>query len=994
MLRGLGLSFVKQFKTPWVRVKSMDWVTALKEIQKAQEDDRLVIFVGAGVSKNSGVPSWWELIKKFGDELNYSRCNTCSEKASDCPKSDCKDRYEYTQEDFLRIPEYYYQQDTSENHANYFDLIQSTLHCDNNSNPIDDEIFSAFPRHIITTNYDSLLEKSESINRPLYTVVTQDSDLLAVASDRYIIKMHGDLEKTDTIVLKESDYIKYEQEHPLICTFIKSLLINHTFVFLGYSLNDNNLNLIIGWINYFKEIHDIKERPANFWINSTPTTSFEETRLENHNIFVIDLSSLPSDLEAKASVPTSITNDTGRKLFTFLRCITDPRIIYQYIPIEDRIAEKYQLLNPYSKISHQDLIAVYPLGRTQFLDTELVFYDIPWYECIQKLMSDKHSVVSEAFRRAGISAIYRYNNNTSFPVPTVDEPIDSLFRLYIDNDYIALNNKLENCTDLVRKMYYSKLLGKDKKDIEVLLAAIAEQEPPTDYVSILLHKMRARIATISLFEHQNSKTLELRRAFNVSPPEKYKNAVSFLRMLFESPEKNMQEMGEILSEHERRYAFNSRTSYSSHPHIGIWKLKAFAYDYYFFFKENGIPLDYFLETKEYLSYYLKALLCSFSPESGNSDILEIGAHEERAYPIGEVDLDMLVKYTSPETLKSWLEKYSIQKLKIEDGLDITKKFVNLCGSLSRFKIKYWCKQVHCFVIILCLIDLDETNMRAIFKALADVVIEASKSGPQMAVEIFDAIEVAVNHLLVKEPCAERTLLLDALLTDDISHMLKKGKLDSFVKLLGKTVDEISPDVKKRIKRHNNKINDIDQKVKEVYFFRSFYSKKYCRSFFLKHLDYLLTKQCFVLLMERNILLDESCWAKFISTLEKQDATRKAQPGMRTFPDWLMVTIEECMILKLLGFDINLTSLEPYAHYSEPLSFMVSPETFDYSQVDTGNYMWQNLIYSKEYQPYFIAHKSDVLSEELRKNFKLGVATNDQQKIVYGILLEKGELQSF
>lgn len=40
----------------------MDWVTAIKEIQKAQEDDRLVIFVGAGVSKNSGVPSWYELI--------------------------------------------------------------------------------------------------------------------------------------------------------------------------------------------------------------------------------------------------------------------------------------------------------------------------------------------------------------------------------------------------------------------------------------------------------------------------------------------------------------------------------------------------------------------------------------------------------------------------------------------------------------------------------------------------------------------------------------------------------------------------------------------------------------------------------------------------------------------------------------------------------------------------------------------------------------------
>ena len=198
----------------------MDWITAIKEIQKAQEVDRLVIFVGAGVSKNSGVPSWWELIKKFADELDYSRCDTCKKKDVNCPNVACKDRYEYTQEELLRIPEYYYQQDTSEKHANYFDLIQSTLRCDNGSNPIDDESFSVFPHHIITTNYDPLLEKSQSINSLLYTVVTRDSDLLAEANDRYIIKMHGDLENPDTIVLKESDYINYEQEHPLISTFV------------------------------------------------------------------------------------------------------------------------------------------------------------------------------------------------------------------------------------------------------------------------------------------------------------------------------------------------------------------------------------------------------------------------------------------------------------------------------------------------------------------------------------------------------------------------------------------------------------------------------------------------------------------------------------------------------------------------------------------------------------------------------------------------------
>ena len=973
----------------------MDWITAIKEIQKAQEDDRLVVFVGAGVSKNSGVPAWWDLIKKFADELGYSRCDTCKKRTADCPKADCKDQYEYTQDEFLRIPEYYYQQDTSENHTDYFGLIQSTLHSDNGSNPIDDEIFSVFPRHIITTNYDSLLEKSQSVNSLLYAVVTQDSDLLAEASDRYIIKMHGDLEKADTIVLKESDYIKYEQEHPLICTFIKSLLVNHTFVFLGYSLNDNNLNLIIGWINYFRELHGIEARPANFWIDSKPSTPFEQARLENRNIYVVDLSSLPSDLEVKATVPASITNDTGRKLFTFLRCITNPKIIYQYIPLEDRIVEKYQLLKSYSKISHQDLIAVHPLGRTQFLDTELIFYDKPWYECIQKLLSDKESTVSEVFRRAGISAIHFYNDDSHFPVPNAYEPLDPLFQLYFDNDYIALNTELENCKDLVQKMYYSNVLGKDKKYVEMLLSTIEELKPPTDYVSVLLYKMRARIATLSHFERQESKTLELQRAFNTSPPEKYKNAVSFLRMLFDSPAKNMQKMEEILSTHEKRYAFNNRTTYFDHSHIGIWELKAFAYDYYFFFKENGIPLDYFSEPKEYLSYYLKALLCSYSPESRDSDILGIGAHkDERYYPIGEVDLDMLVKFTSPKTLKSWLEKYSVQKLKIEDCLDITQKFVNLCASLAHFRIRYWPEQVHCFAIILCLVDLGENSKCTIFKALAEVVAEAAKSAPVMAEEIFEAIDLAINHILVKGNCVERALLLDALLADEIYPVLIERKNSSFGRILRKFSNEISEEVKSRIRQHIDAIEDVAQKVKRLYFFRCFYTREFCRSFFQEHFDYLSSEQCYSLLTGQFIPFEKKCWAKFISTLEKQDAARKAQPGMRTFPDWLMVTIEECMILKLLGFDIDLTSLEPYVHYSEHLSFMVNPEAFAYSQVKTENYMWQNLIYSKEYQPYFVKHKSEVLSDDLRKSFDLGIATEEQQKIVYGILLDQDELQRF
>ena len=41
----------------------------LSHIQEASRDNRLVIFVGAGVSMNSGIPSWNSLIDVLKQEL-------------------------------------------------------------------------------------------------------------------------------------------------------------------------------------------------------------------------------------------------------------------------------------------------------------------------------------------------------------------------------------------------------------------------------------------------------------------------------------------------------------------------------------------------------------------------------------------------------------------------------------------------------------------------------------------------------------------------------------------------------------------------------------------------------------------------------------------------------------------------------------------------------------------------------------------------------------
>lgn len=261
----------------------MDVKEAADCIRQAQQNNQLVVFVGAGVSKNSGLPTWKELTAEIAGQMDWQQ-----EDGS------------LSQEAFLRIAEYFYNQ----NQDAYYALIKKLLSTETAApNPIDDAIFELFPRHIITTNYDDLLERSNSVNAALYTVVTKDSDLISRASERYLIKMHGDVKTPETIVLKESDYTVYEQRHVLISTFVRALLINHTFVFLGYALDDYNLNLILGWINYFSALYHATARPKNFLISTEPVSGFEVTRLEQQNIEVVDLTQMPQDMREAHAVP-------------------------------------------------------------------------------------------------------------------------------------------------------------------------------------------------------------------------------------------------------------------------------------------------------------------------------------------------------------------------------------------------------------------------------------------------------------------------------------------------------------------------------------------------------------------------------------------------------------------------------------------------------------------------------------------------------------------
>lgn len=193
----------------------------LEQIKQAIEMDSLIIFVGAGVSNNSGLPLWKDIIDQFQDELNLQKQDDTSN---------------------LKVPQYYY--DTFGQNR-YFQKLEEIFKPFVNAEPnfVHDYIAKIKPKHIITTNYDDLLEKRLSFSDMQYDVITEDKDIPYSRSNHYLIKMHGDLSKKN-IVLKESDYLEYEDNFYMVSGLIQSLIMNHTLLFIGYSLSDSTFNSI------------------------------------------------------------------------------------------------------------------------------------------------------------------------------------------------------------------------------------------------------------------------------------------------------------------------------------------------------------------------------------------------------------------------------------------------------------------------------------------------------------------------------------------------------------------------------------------------------------------------------------------------------------------------------------------------------------------------------------------------------------------------------
>jgi len=101
-----------------------------------------------------------------------------------------------------------------------------------------------------TTNYDRLIEKAllEEGKTPDIKKAQSDLNVNLPKRDAIVYKMHGDIETVSETVLTKHEYEDYNKKRELFSIAFKSDYVSRTFLFIGFSFTDPNLDYLISRI--------------------------------------------------------------------------------------------------------------------------------------------------------------------------------------------------------------------------------------------------------------------------------------------------------------------------------------------------------------------------------------------------------------------------------------------------------------------------------------------------------------------------------------------------------------------------------------------------------------------------------------------------------------------------------------------------------------------------------------------------------------------------
>lgn len=234
----------------------------LREYVAAIRNASAAVFVGAGMSRSAGYVDWRELLRKAATDIGL-----------DVDK----------EPDLVAIAQYYKDHSGTRGPINQL-LIEAFP---DTADPTENhKLLASLPiRTLWTTNYDRLIEAGfKVVGKRLQTVVTRTNMATTMPDrDAVLFKFHGDIEQPDQTVLTKDDYELFHQrpDAQLFTEALKGDLVEKTFLFIGFSFEDPNLDYILGRIRVL--MGESKRR--HYWVvkeidPGTATTAEHKTALE------------------------------------------------------------------------------------------------------------------------------------------------------------------------------------------------------------------------------------------------------------------------------------------------------------------------------------------------------------------------------------------------------------------------------------------------------------------------------------------------------------------------------------------------------------------------------------------------------------------------------------------------------------------------------------------------------------------------------------------
>jgi hypothetical protein len=188
----------------------------------------VILFVGAGVSINLGLPSWQALIDQMAGELDYD-----------------PEIYRTLGDNYALAEYYRIRKGSIEPLHLWMDRLWHYSDVKIENSQVHKYICSLNFPIIYTTNYDRWLENAFDYYNREYVKVACVADLTKIKDHKtQIVKFHGDCDHIGSIVLDETSHFeRLEFETPLDIK-LRSDVLGKGVLFIGYSLSDINLRFI------------------------------------------------------------------------------------------------------------------------------------------------------------------------------------------------------------------------------------------------------------------------------------------------------------------------------------------------------------------------------------------------------------------------------------------------------------------------------------------------------------------------------------------------------------------------------------------------------------------------------------------------------------------------------------------------------------------------------------------------------------------------------